>query len=139
MKIINQKNYTETALFCAFGGAFGIHRLINKQYISGGFLLGTNVVMTLVNLISEDYAVFFWPVGLFIYIWVFVDLIRLLTNNYRGLDNEIIGYTGRFMENKTNKIIFVWLIISIIGFVFLLISSFAIIMATIGLLMGSGM
>jgi TM2 domain-containing membrane protein YozV len=87
MKAINSEKYTLTLLMWLFFGIFGVHRFINNK-------IGTGLLMLFT----------FGGFG----IWYIVDMILILTNNFKNKNAEIVGYEGNFFKKPVNIIILVW-------------------------------
>lgn len=80
---IENAQYLKTLLSAQFLGMFGVHRFINNKKKTGIIML-----LTLGGL------------GF----WWFIDIVLILTNNFRNGDGELIGYEGKFFNNLANQI-----------------------------------
>jgi TM2 domain-containing membrane protein YozV len=77
MENINKEKYNLTIILCLFFGFFGVHRFVNKKFFTGLLMLAT--------------------LGGF-GIWYVIDMIFLLTNNFKNKKGERIGYEGKFLQ-----------------------------------------
>ncbi len=118
---VAHKDYDFTVLTCLFVGIFGLHRILNGRYLSGGLLFGITVFSILLALVPI--IGFFGIIMLFITkVWSLIDLLIISTNNFKNIDNEIVGYDGNYFKKDANKVVIGMIVISIVVYVTILLN-----------------
>ena len=128
---MNEKNeisnkYDITILTAYFIGPLGVHRLINKHYITGFILLGLSIISFMSFLFVSTLPIAF--VGLLILlIWRFIDVILILLGKFKDEFGNTISYDGKFFESKSNIVITIMFIIQLVLLFIVLIFIFSLI------------
>ncbi len=79
--IENTEDYNITLIAAVLLGVFGVHRFINKKYITGIIMLLTFGGFTL---------------------WVFVDIYLIISRKFKNAEGETLVYGGEFYEHPPN-------------------------------------
>ena len=105
------KDYDFTVLTCLFAGPFGLHRLLNGRYVTGGILFGISLFSLLLALIP---IIGFVGILLLIIttIWSLIDLLFISTNHFVNANKEVISYSGSYFKNTANLVVITMLILS---------------------------
>ena len=120
---VAHKDYDFTVLTCLFAGTFGLHRLLNGRFVSGGILFGITVFSLLLALVPI--IGFFGIIMLmFTMVWAIIDLLLISTNNFKNKKNEIIGYHGNYFKNQANIVVIIVIAITTIVAISIALSFF---------------
>ncbi len=88
------EKYTLTLLLAYFLGLLGIHRFVNGK-------IGTGIIMLL-------------TVGGF-GIWYIIDLILIMSNDFKNASGETIGYEGSWKDHTINIVLAIMIAFSVFG------------------------
>lgn len=129
--VMHEKNevsnkYDITLLTAFFIGPLGIHRIINKHYITGFILLSLSTIAFITS---------FWfatlPIAVLIFvaifIWRFIDVILILMGKFKDEFGNYITYGDQFFESKSNIVVITMFIVEAILLFIVLVFIFSLI------------
>ena len=128
---MNEKNevsskYDITLLTAFFIGPLGIHRIINKHYITGFILLSISIITFISSLWISSLTIS--AIGfLVLFIWHYVDVILILIGSFKDEFGMKLMYGDEFFKSKSNIVVMIMFIIQLVLFFLVLIFIFSLI------------
>ncbi len=116
---ITHKKYHITLLTNLFIGFLGVHRIINKKFITGFIMLGfglLSIILWIFSLIFDSSFLFGFAMTIFIILNIvkFVDMILIFINWFKDKHGNVIAANKPFLNVWSNIVAIVVIVLSLL-------------------------